>query len=491
VGLFQLNGPNSKHALVEHGHFQLQPNVLVRFIDPADAENHRAVQGYRRGWLMFLGVPPDFRNDLDITNAVSTFGQYHYWNNLDPIKSRILVYASFPSVATVPRDVVFGKFGTVGGFRESWTAAVFVLSAEFAEQLPPDEDPMPPNGNPHPMPGQLQPFLNNFVPPQYPEMGWNEQQVEHIGADADNNHGGNMDLEQEVVPEAQESMVLQPSEGSLSSVNNEEEGIQQPGNINLDLALGLLPDPLHNIQGNNQIVHVGLMVHGPTLPPAMQWDNVCKMMLPSIFSDLLPVAPMGSPLGFLKSVSVHKRTWSVAFDEGRKLLLAFLQEPVLQRVVMDRRRKVARELKFDFSNDCSLESVPFSATPESMGKISVKSRGKKKVNQVVQPSERRFTRSSLKLDGYKAKPVDALKQTPRKKPRAKMLLVTTPPGEESSTKKNQQQDQGNSAEDDQIPATPINVLQRVGTHLGIDRAKITKEKLEADPKNKAQSSSDD
>jgi hypothetical protein len=133
--LCQLNGPNSKHALVQHGHYQLRANVFVRFIDRADAENHRAAQGFRRGWLMFLGVPPDYRNDLDITNDVSTFGQYHFWNNLDPIKSRILVYASFPSVALVPRDVVFGKFGTVGGFRESWTTAVYVLSAEFAEQF--------------------------------------------------------------------------------------------------------------------------------------------------------------------------------------------------------------------------------------------------------------------------------------------------------------------------------------------------------------------
>jgi hypothetical protein len=89
---------------------------------------------------MFLGVPPDYRNDLDTTNAVSTFGQYHYWNNLDPIKSRILVYASFPSVALVPRDVVFGKFGMVGGFHESWTASAYILSAEFAEQLPAGSD---------------------------------------------------------------------------------------------------------------------------------------------------------------------------------------------------------------------------------------------------------------------------------------------------------------------------------------------------------------
>jgi hypothetical protein len=95
VTLFHLNGTRSKHALVQHGHFQLHANLLVRFIDPADVENHRVAQGFCHAWLMFLGVLPDYHNDLDITNAVSTFGHYHFWNSLDPIKSRILVL--FPS----------------------------------------------------------------------------------------------------------------------------------------------------------------------------------------------------------------------------------------------------------------------------------------------------------------------------------------------------------------------------------------------------------
>jgi hypothetical protein len=35
---------------------------------------------------------------------------------------------------------------------------------------------MPLNGNPHPLPGQLMPNLNNFVNPQFPEIGWDEQE---------------------------------------------------------------------------------------------------------------------------------------------------------------------------------------------------------------------------------------------------------------------------------------------------------------------------
>jgi hypothetical protein len=48
--------------------------------------------------------------------------------------------------------VVIGKFSTVGGVRESWTADVYILTADFADALPADEDHMPLDGNPHPLP---------------------------------------------------------------------------------------------------------------------------------------------------------------------------------------------------------------------------------------------------------------------------------------------------------------------------------------------------
>jgi hypothetical protein len=195
VGLFHLSSPNSKNALVEHGAFQIQPDVFVRFIDPSDAENHRAVHGFHNGWLMLLGVPPDYRNNLDIANAISTFGKYHHWNNQDPLKARVLVYASFLSIASVPRDVVFGKFGTIGGVRESWTAVVYILTAEFADALPADEDQMPLDGNPHPLPGQLlnNLNLNMFVMPPFPVIGWNEL-PENLANDL--HQGGNDHVQQ-------------------------------------------------------------------------------------------------------------------------------------------------------------------------------------------------------------------------------------------------------------------------------------------------------
>ncbi|KAM0884997.1 hypothetical protein ACQ4PT_030635 [Festuca glaucescens] len=218
AGLFQLSSPNAVNALVQHGHYQLL-NRFVRFIRADDApQNHRAALGYRKGWLMFLGTPPDYRNDFDISSAVSTFGKFHYWNRDDPIKERILVYASFNSPALVPRDVVFGKFSSVGGVKETWTAPVFILSAEFAEQLPADEDPMPPDGNPHPMLGHLQPNMNIFVVPQFPEIGWDVVQ-EQPAAPVEEPMQDNMNVMDDLGMENQQSMVLNLSDSSSDSVN--------------------------------------------------------------------------------------------------------------------------------------------------------------------------------------------------------------------------------------------------------------------------------
>jgi hypothetical protein len=226
VGLFQMSGANAANALVQHGPYPLPPlhlNRSVRFIHADDAVNHRASQGFRNGWLMLLGIPPDYRNGLHIANAVSSFGKFHSWNSMDPIECRALVFESFQSPAHVPRDVVFGKFASVGGVRETWTVPVYILTADFTDELPGDEDQMPPNGNPHPLLGNLQ-FNNNlFVMPQFPEIGWDT--VQDNAGDQHHNIHDHVAFPEHVDPvvkEAnvdQESMVLDASDSSGSSVN--------------------------------------------------------------------------------------------------------------------------------------------------------------------------------------------------------------------------------------------------------------------------------
>jgi hypothetical protein len=123
---------------------------------------------------MFLGIPLDYRNTFDIANAIASFGTYHNWHNDDDVLDRKLVLASYPSAATVPRDVVFGRYSNIGDARESWTAPCYVLNVVFADDvLPLDEDPMPFDGNPHSLLGNLIQNNNMFFMPHYLELGWN------------------------------------------------------------------------------------------------------------------------------------------------------------------------------------------------------------------------------------------------------------------------------------------------------------------------------
>jgi hypothetical protein len=48
-----------------------------------------------------------------------------------------------------------------------------------------------------------------------------------------------------------------------------------------------------------------------------------------------------------------------------------------------------------------------------------------------------------------------------------------------------------TTEDGSIPATPIQVLQRVGQQLGIDHVLLSKEKLEVDPSVRPPNVADD
>ncbi|KAM0866823.1 hypothetical protein ACQ4PT_042395 [Festuca glaucescens] len=190
---FMINALSSAavNALLQQDPFEIDVDVFVRFVPHNDRPNHRAVQGVRSGWLMVLSVPLDFRNDYDIANAVAAFGKYHSWHQDDVIKERTLIQASFDSPALVPRYIVFGNYSNIGGVKETWTALVYILGANFAEQLPADEDPMPLDGIPHPLPGNLLPPDNMFVLPQYPELGWN-----NVPNNVNDQHNNQDDLEE-------------------------------------------------------------------------------------------------------------------------------------------------------------------------------------------------------------------------------------------------------------------------------------------------------
>lgn len=101
----------------------------------------------------------------------------------------------------------------------------------------------------------------------------------------------------------------------------------------------------------------------------------------------------------------------------------------------------------------------------------------------MQPESKRFTRSSLKLDGFRPAPV-VESVRPKKKSRAKMLLV------DNSKKDKDFEEEGKEHSEMEIPETPIPVLQRVGRELGIDPEKLSEDKLEAGPADGKNKTSD-
>jgi hypothetical protein len=416
---------------------------------------------------MFLGIPPGYRNDLDTANAVSTFGQYHYWNNNDPILDRVLVYASFPSPQLVPRDVLFGKFATVGGARENWTAPVYILMADFAGALPADEDPMPLDGNPHPWPGLLQHDLNMFGVPQYPEIGWDavpqdhNPANDHVQPDVNENVNNNQAEDQDV----QESMVLNLSENSGSSVSMNS----------FDQDLVVLQQQV------NAAIHVDrlqvgpvITVFGPALPPDMLWSRLFQQLHPLYSTLKIPYSLPIPPFSFLK------RNWEVAFDIGAtaRSYSPVIQSDIGERIVATpRRRSVARALSFD-NVETSLAPPVFAASP-----LLAKQRKPRKKHLYVRPEERRFTRSSLNQDGFRPKPVLSAPDRPKKKARAKFLLPAPTDEVEGNVPTDVPDGFATQEEEPPLAATPISLLQRVGRGLGIDPAKLTKEQLDVEPES--------
>ena len=138
VGLLQVRDPTVRYTLIQHPPFALGNDRFVRFMKHDEGDNFKGNTGFRSGWLMFVGIPLDYRTTEYISQAVGTFGKFHSWDSEDPYLVRAVVEASFPDTPLVPRDVVFGDYAEWGGAQVSWTAACYVLGADFADHMPND-----------------------------------------------------------------------------------------------------------------------------------------------------------------------------------------------------------------------------------------------------------------------------------------------------------------------------------------------------------------
>ncbi|CAM0956790.1 unnamed protein product [Alopecurus aequalis] len=469
VGLFEMHSPNSKNALVQHGPFQMQhAGMSVRFISPENAINRRVEHGFYRGWLMFLCVPPDYRNTQDIINAVSTFSKYLSWNLNDPIKSRVLVHAEFPSVTRVPRDVVFNKYSSVGAIRESWTVPLYVLSAVFADDLPADEDPMALDGNPHPLPGGLFHNDNLFVGPQFPEVGWDAvQEPVNVQDQPQANEENADDVNMWEVPvEDQNSMVLHPSDNSGSSVN----------------AAHLHQVNIAGQDGIHQVLNVGMVrtVFGPVPPPSLLWEKALPAILPRLVLEKSPELCFPISMSILLSA---KRSWAVAFEDKLIFILgkgvASVNGPRVVTLKPPRRSSgpVFSSSQLVSSDMCF--TSPQLVTPSKVAKL------RQKKDLLLGGPVRRSARQKEMKDGFRSTP--AVEELVPVKKRAK---------KQSKTKKGEvpeqdPKDRCDNEEKMQMPFTPISVIQNVGIGLGIDPALLTEDQLMAVPDLPSTSGSND
>ena len=420
---------------------------------------------------------------------------------------RSLVFASFPEDALVPHDVVLNDYAAWGA-RLSWTAPIYILGANFAEQMPHDEDWMPINGNPHPLPGVPFPDLPQFILPNYPALGWNEvppppPEQPDMG---DNNWGnavwGEDEQVQNDVQVEQESMVLDNSEDHSLSVEQHIQpnfvliddvdqpvepavGLEQPvveNNIAPvynpeDWALVVYQPPAHHPETSLEesaelemvmavplpatVVTAAKVMFGPELPPEMIFRRNFEAILHSDFCYEIPKPIQVLPL---QSDLLSKRSCDLAFEVPRL---------TYDNTNMEH-RPVARALFLAQQIESSPidEAEQFSEPPEQAGVEQRKVRRARKTmapTPVVETSVRRCTRGSLQRDGYKPTFQELPMQAKRRKPKAKPFSATV------------SQNMQDEPIEDLPPPTPIPKLQQIGQELGIADDLISVEKLMADP----------
>jgi hypothetical protein len=272
---------------------------------------------------------------------------------------------AFPSEAQVRRDIVFSKFASVGGVKESWTAACFILTAEFADELPHDEDQMPLNGNPHPMPGLLQPNLNNFVNPQFPEIGWDVQEqvqphdnhgVQHPLWEPEEEEEQDQVMEVEVQVQEQQQVVIpeQPMEQEVHQFNESAfiDTSSSEGSVNMipatqnlvinriEMQFEVLGKDLISFL-DKQFPNYKTCMHnvmvGPLLPKDMVMDRIHKNLTPVLFMQAIPLAVPASSFAWISKLPSFCGKSMVPFDNVED---SVVPESVIGREVVSRRSNI-------------------------------------------------------------------------------------------------------------------------------------------------------
>ncbi|KAM0846425.1 hypothetical protein ACQ4PT_055676 [Festuca glaucescens] len=397
----------------------LQPSAMANFaMDPArwvplgqqiiDGEPTRLPRTFYN-----LSVQPQRRNDNVITAILMPPPPKQLepsWRNQDDeVLERTLVYVTFTSPALVPRDIVFRNYANLGNAKESWTAPCYILTAGFADIFPADEDQMPPDGNPHPLPGNLLIDHNNFVLPQFLELGWDDlpmhqpQVHEH---DFFQPEPMKQQQEQQVMQEEPEEDQVDSSIINASSNSDNlalgDEGVNQNIIINSVFIQWSKPEVHYTHLGMDIIddyrTKLASRVCGPVLPPKMQCDRFLSKILPAFATS---VTPLGFPImPKFQFIVRDNNCWKDLFSSQNQFIIVATNAifPVVPTQHLEP-RQVACRLQFGEQDEPFLYPI-FTATPDPA--TSKRKRGvKKQATPLVDTSVRQSTRSCTKKNGHR------------------------------------------------------------------------------------------
>jgi hypothetical protein len=371
--------------------------------------------------------------------------------------------ANVDMVSMITTTIGMTRRSNLGAVRESWTAPLYILSADFAEVLPPDEDPMPLDGNPHPLPGHLLPQLGNFVLPPYPELGWNEPPVQNqpfegfmgqnIHMHPDQQHGE--EDEAEVFQES-DSIVINHSDNSSVNSVHPAQIIVNFCQFNYNVSSEDITTLLVGAKKVNSAAY------GPALPPEMQWTSMFEVLLKKLPDVRVP------PAVLVQSVFCNvAKSWPFA-SSAETSTVEQTSLPLARRIIFEDIPMIDsdQECSFSFSDlsndNTELSPVIDSVVPYNQSDLTTskmaKKKGRKRETPSVESEVRRSTRFQVKQNGFKLEPMRD-KPTPKKKPRS-----AKPFPEEPVT-----------------PFTPIPLLQKVGQALEVPEEEMTVDKLMAGP----------
>jgi hypothetical protein len=217
------------------------------------------------------------------------------------------------------------------------------------------------------------------------------------------------------------------------------------------------------------ILHIGLVrtVFGPVVPPSMQWKAVLDVVIP----ELLLSAPSRSV--FTMPILPFMFSKTNCLLPLLSILPAMDKALPIEFSIISEQRSVARSIYFDEVDAVPTQREPtlFSASPIQLAGKKRKCHAKKVVVEapVIDNVYRHSTRSSVKRDGYRPLSMSDTVSRPRKRTKKVKVIPMA-------------QTEDGPAAVDNIPETPIQVIQNVGTGLGIDPELLTVEKLKAAPK---------